>query len=62
LLHVRHGSAMPPTGAVEEYPLAGAWGCTQMLEVVGMGTQEVLVLVVEVELALVELAELAEQV
>jgi len=53
---------MPPTGAVEEYPLAGAWGCTQMLEVVGMGTQEVLVLVVEVELALVELAELAEQV
>jgi hypothetical protein len=48
---------MEPTGEVELYPLEGALGCTQMLEVVGTGTQEVLVaelvvLELEVEAAL----------
>lgn len=30
---------MPPTGEEEEYPSLGLFGCVQMFELVGTGTQ-----------------------
>jgi hypothetical protein len=30
---------MPPTGEEEEYPFLGLFGCVQMFELVGTGTQ-----------------------
>jgi hypothetical protein len=35
---------MPPTGELDEYPFHGLFGCWQMLEAVGTGTQLLVVL------------------